>query len=276
MHFIEWPLIGFTLLVQLGIGILLSAMLIRILDPKQDRKLYLSAGYWATGFTLVGMLLSFTHLGTPLKAYNALSHVGGSWLSNEVFVCSIFLALLILFVAMERFQWGTERLRDAMGMVAVFVGLVETYAMSKLYVSSIIPAWNSSYTFVQFYSTMLVLGTIFMMFLNRKNTEEKSNRYLYGLAFLAVLLEVAFLPGYLSGLNTGNAAAQASASLMHEQSIFLVIRWLLIMLGIFVVNLQKFKAKPSLMVGVVLSVFVGELIGRYVFYATAFPINIGM
>ncbi len=96
--FHEWPLVLFTLTVQLAVGLHLALL---------STKNLLCAGHPAEGpgpgardpYLWVGVLMagalavSLLHLGAPLSAVHSLSNLEDSWLSREILVLLVFLGL---------------------------------------------------------------------------------------------------------------------------------------------------------------------------------------
>ncbi|WP_425804437.1 DmsC/YnfH family molybdoenzyme membrane anchor subunit [Desulfitobacterium sp. Sab5] len=101
-------------------------------------------------------------------------------------------------------------------------------------------------------------------------------------AIAAVVLPLIYLPVFISSLGSGNAAAQASAHLLTGSYVaVLVFRGLISLagVGLLIYTLKRAgkKAIPLNLVYLALAlVFVGEFIGRYVFYGSAVSIMIGL
>lgn len=98
-----------------------------------------------------------------------------------------------------------------------------------------------------------------------------------------MILPMIYLPIYVSGLGNGEAAAQASAQIIASNySLTLILRALLALtsVGLLFYELGKNDEKNGLSFGRIGSVFVlilvSEFIGRYVFYASAVSIIVGM
>jgi anaerobic dimethyl sulfoxide reductase subunit C (anchor subunit) len=99
--------------------------------------------------TLAGLLASLLHLGTPSKAWRALSNVRTSWLSREVLCASLFVAALMVVLVTGRALW----LAQATG-AALVVSMVQVYRLRT------VAAWNSVRTTVSFVGTTLLLGLL--------------------------------------------------------------------------------------------------------------------
>jgi DMSO reductase anchor subunit len=112
----EWSLLGFTLAAALAVGWAGAAALTGR-NPKPA--LLVPLGLAATG-------LSTLHLGRPLRAWRALLNPRRSWLSREVLLFPLFLAL----VAAIPFAGAAA---GTLGRVASVVGFAALFAMDRVY-----------------------------------------------------------------------------------------------------------------------------------------------
>jgi anaerobic dimethyl sulfoxide reductase subunit C (anchor subunit) len=276
----EWGLIGFSLLVQLSIGVLLAAIIVRKQSKGNDKGIYLKSLYLSIGAVVLAMILSTIHLGDPIHAYRAITRVGASWLSNEIFFSGVFLFALLILFWMERFADVADTLKDGMSYLALLAGIVELYVMAKLYMVSQIPAWQSAYTLLQFVSTAVILGMVAVLWISRKEDEalfEESYIPLMVLLAVAVGLELVFLPAYLVHI-VGHSAAAASG--FTAATGLITLRWGMLFLGILTLALygkwKGFWAVPAVVYTGAVLVIVSQFLSRYLFYACAAVIQIGM
>lgn len=160
----ELPLVIFTICAQMSVGTFIVLGLVHVLNARvpatvMDR--VADPALYAIGpLLLLGFLASTFHLGTPLRAINALGHVGTSWLSNEILAGSVFLALGALFAFMQWRKLGSARLRQVVAVLAALAGVVLVFCISQVYSLRTVPAWNTWYTPVRFWATTLLLGSL--------------------------------------------------------------------------------------------------------------------
>lgn len=165
MDFTEWPLVFFTVFGQMAVGAFFVLGLIRFLGITRhsgevvDRMLH-PAVYAAGGALGLGFLASFFHLGNPANALNALRHVGGSWMSNEIVAGSLFAISGLAFAFLQWRRLGPSLLRQALALLTAILGVVLVYCMARLYMLKSVPAWNSWTTPTQFYLTAALLGSL--------------------------------------------------------------------------------------------------------------------
>ena len=83
----EWPLIIFTLLIQLSVGSTIFTTFTLIygadnLNVQEKWRVAIPAMMLAFIAGALGLMTSTAHLGYPLNAFHALSHISSSWLSR--------------------------------------------------------------------------------------------------------------------------------------------------------------------------------------------------
>ncbi len=149
----ELPLVIFTLLVQMAVGIIWVDLLLYL----QPLALNMSGNYipgslllvLAGGCLLVGTLVALLHLGTKRNAWRMISNLKKSSLSKESLLVGLFgMSLATLFIAdIPALHWLT----------ALFgVGLI--YSMANVYYLRSMPAWNNSFTLFSFLLSAILLG----------------------------------------------------------------------------------------------------------------------
>lgn len=159
----EWPLIAFTVLLELACGSALAAALLdwtmRRSDVASMRPLAISIFPLAA----LALIVSLFHLGRPLAAWRALANIGNSRLSLEVFLCALFAAAALAW----SFLWWTGRSegRLAVGGVTGILGAAAVTASALIYLIPAQPAWNSGWLPLSFLGTVLVLGGTFPLLL---------------------------------------------------------------------------------------------------------------
>ncbi len=304
MH--EWALVIFTILAPMSVGafVVLGVVHLWAMDTygvdKADR--LSERALLAIGPTLaLGFVASLFHLGHPLAAYRAVFNVGSSWLSREIALGIAFAVLGGLFALLQWRKFGSFEARNVVAVAAAVVGLGLIYAMARVYMLPSQPAWNTWATPVSFYLTAFLLGTLALgaAFMASYVDLRQQNRIvaasdmdmvraaLRGLAVAAiVLMGLQFIAAPLSvaSLASGSDAAVASAALLITQ-----YRWLfalqlgLLFLGAGLFSLGLFRSAMrgaeawvlrDLAYLAFILALVGELLGRYVFYAAHVKIGL--
>lgn len=136
----ELPLIIFTLCGQMAAGMAFFALLDGPLTPFALTLIAVLIG--------LGGMASFLHLGTPLNAWRALSHLKKSWLSREILLFGLFGLSWLLALAFP-----------GMGKAPLaLAGLGLVHAMAQVYRVKAVPAWNTWRTNAAFFLGAGVLG----------------------------------------------------------------------------------------------------------------------
>lgn len=160
----ELPLVIFTIAAQMSVGSFIVLGLVHVFNarvPASTMDRIADPALFAIGpLLLLGFIASTFHLGSPMRAINALGHVGTSWLSNEILAGSVFLVLGAAFALMQWRKIGTPRLRQLVAVLAALCGVVLVLCISQVYSLRTVPAWDTWHTPVRFWSTTLMLGSL--------------------------------------------------------------------------------------------------------------------
>ncbi len=307
MNLREWALPVYTILMELATGALFIIWLVRAISVgKYGRErigfalinplvvIFLTAG--------VAMLGAHFHLSKPYLSFLALLNIRNSWLSREIFFNLLFVlsAGWLLYLQL----WGSPRwhLKTAVGWLTVCFGWATVYSMSRIYLLPTQAIWNNQFTVISFVCTTLLLGFMAMaslMVMDLKYSEERDlpvaevqrpllNRYLPWFAFGAVLMVAVLISENIYQIfaldRSDNPTAQMSMMLLTK-----LYPWLFAMRLIFIsvgaigfavaVYWQRYRraALGALLVPAYLTcllVMIGEILGRFLFYATHVRIGI--
>lgn len=287
----EWPLMIFTLLTQLAVGSFFMLVLVRSLLVKTEQKeanQFIQFGVTAVGLTMgIALVFSLFHLGTPSGAFRSILNLGSSWLSREILTAGGFFVLwFVTFLQLRKGNYSS-----ALGWITSFVGILAIYSMGSIYATSVRPAWDNAHTYLAFYGTTFLFGSVgatLSLFLSKKGTslsDESLNtlKKVSIVSLVAVIIPLIYLPVYISSLKGGNSAAMASAQMLSgTYALTLAVRWILsvaggILLAYFISKLSKKQPVSGNMLYLAFAaIILGEFIGRYVFYASAVSIMIGL
>jgi anaerobic dimethyl sulfoxide reductase subunit C (anchor subunit) len=296
----ELPLVVFTIVAQMSVGSFVVLGLIHLFGGRAGRHVIDRASdpaLYAIGPILVlGLLASMMHLGTPIRAINALRHLDSSWLSREILFGLLFAAVGGAFAFCQWFKWLTPRWRQGLASLAALIGLALIAVMSMVYMLPTVPAWNSWATPARFFATTFLLGSLAVgaalvaaaEVRRRRGTvgDEATQRViissLRGIAIGAIAMlgvEFVVVPLYVGKLAIGGSAAAAASegALVNTYGWFAVVQLVLIflgvaLLGVFLSRLARpFNTARMLALAPVAAfvlVFGGEIIGRMLFYAS--------
>ena len=263
----EWPLVIFTILAQMGIGLLVMAYLTKETVGDNRKKVLIGVVLC----TAASMLVSTLHLGDPAGAYRAIFHLQSSWLSREIFLLGLFFACSLFILYRVRKSESTPI--GTYSLLGVLLGVSTVISMGNIYYVSSILAWMSLYTHISFLTAMLMVGGSLLAVLlttNHEQSKETLKKVIGVNSILFVVQLVAFVM-YFSYL-TNSAPASANFFVNHmglwlfaQGSLFLgVLNGLWGVRG-YIKNGQGVKL--YLASGFV-CVLVGMMVNRYLFYAS--------
>lgn len=306
MNVREWALPVYTILMQLAVGSLFILWIIRLLAfsrfSHQEIERIIQNPILVIVFTAaVAMVSSHFHLSKPFHSFLAVMNFKTSWLSREIVFSVLFFLTTLSVLYLAYFQTQRPRLISAIGWLAILFGTILTYCMARIYLIPTQIAWNSTTVIFSFYTTALMLGCMAiacLMVLDLKFAEiKKSNdvklrmdfiRYsftgLTWLTILLVLLSTLIIYIQMRLLSQGDLIARTSLNLLLQLYLPLFIMRLVFLLlasgylCVTVYQMYRLRITPqNLMMPVYIScllILVGEIIGRFLFYATHIRVGI--
>lgn len=172
---LELPLVFFTTLSQLAVGMVLIYGLCAIAAPAaaSARPQWLNAPWlkapwlnalglpwhpataipWLAAAAILGLALlaSMAHVSYPLESVRTLAALSTSWLSREILVFGLLMALMGLTGLLGACRWLVA--------VSAVVGLLALFVQSEVYSPPSYPAIGNGVTFIVFIVTAVSLGT---------------------------------------------------------------------------------------------------------------------
>lgn len=152
----EWPLVVFTIAVQLACGLSLVVLLADLGAGASEISRFRPLGIATFPTLLIGLLFSVIHLGRPLDAWKSLLNLRRSRLSLEVLLTFVF----ALLAAADSRLWFTGRteLRYALGIATALAGLAAVISSALVYMLPSQPFWNRAWVPASFIGTSLLLA----------------------------------------------------------------------------------------------------------------------
>lgn len=300
MNVREWALPVYTILMQIATGILLMLWIIRH-QGKSKLARDKMARMTDTPLTIVlftivvAMIGAHFHLSKPYLSLLALLNFRSSWLSREIVFTILFFFSVTGLWYLRRKASVLGELETYLGWSAIAFGSANIYCMARIYLLPTQVAWNSPVTITYYAGTTLLLGAMAMAallimdlrFAIVREPETPNHRIpliqssLLWLAILAVImvLVIAGINLYqISYLQNADEPAKTSLNLLlglyqplfviRLGFIFVGVGWLILSVSQM---LRKRKTTQELMTpiyGSCLLVMIGEILGRFLFYAT--------
>lgn len=302
----DWPLVLFTILAQMSVG---SFWVLGIVHYSAKRQASVEEADRMSDYALLaigpvlalGLLASLLHLGNPLNAYRAIFNLGSSWLSMEILSGVLFAGLGALFTLMQWRKIGSFAMRNVVALITALIGFWLVYSMARVYMLSTIPTWNIWTTPVTFFTTTLLLGSLavgvaFVANYGHLRRQKSDNAPVQGdllrntmrwITVAAVVLlgvEFVVIPLHYAYLATESVATTEAVRLLLSQYGFvLMMRLLFVFIGAGLLAVFGYRnafspGREALLgqlayAGFAL-VFVSEVMGRFLFYASY--ANIGL
>ncbi|GKX59802.1 dimethyl sulfoxide reductase anchor subunit family protein [Leminorella grimontii] len=282
MH--EWPLVIFTLLMQLAIGCVVTVWYCQtfaLSGMDGDKRLAVArpAILCALVIGAIGLLASMTHLGNPMHALYTLSHVASSWMSREILFTALFMALLFLTAVVVLVK---KKVPTALLALTALAGVADIFVMSAIYDNSRFILWQGWGTYAGFYGSALMMGSLLgalcMQSPLRRLAEGDDagltvsllRLFIVGI-LLATLAVIAMLAVATSGLTSSLSVGITSTAAAANVEALTIGRYVLLAVALLLtVNyaVKKRQALPGGLLSLALVVtVVGELLGRYAFFS---------
>lgn len=266
----EWPLMLFTVLGQSVAGALIvTGMSWCATKEAAARQRLVHTLFFLWLVMGLGFLASTLHLGSPLRALNSLNRVGASGLSNEIAAGALFFAVGGLWWLLVVLGKMPQALSKIWLLVSMALGVLFVHAMTRVYLIATVPTWNSGYTTLAFWLTVLLAGPLFGALLLRMAGIAFNGALLARISVLALLVTVAVI--ILQGMSLTNihSSVQQAAALVPDYASLQVwrIALLTVGLGCWICPLIRGREPQTagLAAGLAL-VVAGEIIGRGLFY----------
>lgn len=248
----EGPLIGFTLLAQMAVGV---SLVLSAFNHSASAAVISLALCIVMGIALA---LSLFHLGTWANAWRAILNLRSSWLSREILFSLLFMGALIFSTGLLWLGESPMTTPKAVGWGTATLGLALVYSMTRVYRLRTVPTWNTWSTTALFFTTSLILGTLGYDTLIVSNA---NSGQLQAQIQLVNAIAVVLLTTHILIVRLSNQTASAGFILLR-------LRLLLLSLSLVAVALVAWDGN-RLSTGAVIAfmlAFAAEVIGRYTFY----------
>ncbi len=285
----DWPLVFFTLISQISVGILLSGFVLwtslknsDISSPESIRKLLLVAGFASM---VVALILSFLHLANPQHAIYSFSNLQASWLSREIILASIYLLTLAICFASLQYNIPHRNLFGPIYLASLIFGIFLVWSMARVYMIPTVPLWNTPATPIAFFHSTIVLGAgatlVIISLLASKNpafsSAEKMQSimfYLIAVTVIIGLLNTFFLQPDIQALSGSFPIPEVASSWKNVRIVFLLAGFSILTYW-FAFQLQSEGGTGSVLIYLgTACLLISEIAARYLFYASYFRVGV--
>jgi anaerobic dimethyl sulfoxide reductase subunit C (anchor subunit) len=276
----EWPLLIFTVCLQAAIGgMFILAIFYKKISTLGEGKLFQvtkSSLIAIVGLSIVGLVASFTHLGTPTHAVNMISNLGTSWQSREILMTGLFIAAAVITLVLAFVQ---KKVNFVLVVISALIGLVDIYCMGAIYAATLVSGWDSIQTYTSFYGTGLVLGSVLLAStmvpaLGKHDSGALTQSLVKSVFFISlagIAIELIGLALFATSMPEVNVIAGTNAlNSLDGYYGTVAFRWIIEVIGVVALgclSMSKNSKLPLSLAYVALAaLFVAEGMSRYVFY----------
>ncbi|MEX0936951.1 MAG: DmsC/YnfH family molybdoenzyme membrane anchor subunit [Pirellulales bacterium] len=157
------PLVIMLVLTQLSVGAYLAGLVLQAVLPAAVwSSLFPIHAASALVFGLLALAASTCHLGRPQYAFRAIVGLRHSWLSREIVCFGIFALLAVLYAGVafagERWPVLIERLAEPLAWCVAGSGIAGVACSAMIYIFTRRESWSALRTSVRFALTTALLG----------------------------------------------------------------------------------------------------------------------
>jgi anaerobic dimethyl sulfoxide reductase subunit C (anchor subunit) len=270
----QYPLVFSTLLIRLGVGILITYIIMSLASEPVPSAVPL--GIFSMCSVLFGVILSMTHLGQPKRFLNAFANLT-SMLAWEAILTPLLLISMFLLVVGSYF--GDLAVLIGAGKIGgVVFGVLLIYVTAKVYHLKARPSWATSLVVYEFFVSALCMGILgyqgLLPFL--ATSANSAWAYLVILALSGLIAEFVVTLYYRHYV--GTVSATALEVLRDKATVSQYYLWLVLGLALpfvlYCLALITKEAYRPLMVISFLSFFLGAMFWRILFFKIATPLKI--
>lgn len=272
MH--ELPLVFFTVFGQLAAGMVLVSSLYYLSNRQKNNELAIEkVNIIALIVMGLGMLIASFHLGHPFRALNVIFGIGRSPMSNEIFTFGLLFGVTFVGVVLAYFNQSTKgnklpfiknlclkintipQLPKILSILLSLLSLVFIWTIVLTYMLPTVKTWDTYYTAIQMYTTMLALGGIATAMLGLP----RLGIILFFIGSVCILvLKIPYL----------NLMTSLAPELTSDQHMWMIAQCALLVLAMMLAipNTCRVNKSTAIYVMAFILVLLGELCGRIVFY----------
>jgi anaerobic dimethyl sulfoxide reductase subunit C (anchor subunit) len=289
----EGPLVIFTLLVQMGVGLFILLALFLLIELEKIRVNPLD-DFTSINFLIIDSLLVIAvlagtfHLGRPFKSRLAMGNLQKSWLSREMLSGFSFGLIMLILSVLSCLRASLPILSILLLILGIGTGITLLYAIARIYMLRTVPTWNSIVVPLSFFSASLLLGSILFslvvaalpaspLMVSGLPAMEKFLRWIssgaLGLMFIQILLSYLMLKGFqahIHPLNNGYRISWTKYRLLFMLRLGLGLIGIALYINFMDLFINQFPIGGPwgyLLFTSFLLVFLSETSGRVLFYA---------
>ncbi|AJA49479.1 DMSO reductase anchor subunit [Clostridium pasteurianum DSM 525 = ATCC 6013] len=206
--------------------------------------------------------------------------IGLTGLSKEILFFGILIALIVANVIITFVKPSSRLTQNIFIWLSSVIGIIDIAIIGNVYTFTGIPSWNGIGTFINFYTSVILIGGILYYSSDYRYQTEKSKKFIGTAIFLAFIIQIVSEVFYRYNLSTlGTVSASGS-------SILVILKYLFAVFAVIFffwkgISGKKYNGINLIRVGneakllAVLFIIVSAIISKYLFYAVFITTKIG-
>jgi DMSO reductase anchor subunit len=268
MHAV-FSLVFLTTLIGVGQGLFIALFVGYLavsggaMAPQNLALLFGGGNFLALAFLLIGLIVSSTHLSHPMRAWRAISQWRTSWLSREVTLLPLFMALVFLSACGHTFGLSSQVLM-LLGLLGTIVGSLLFVCTAMIYAElKFLREWSTPLTVVNF----ILLGCASGFTLAAAFSSYAAAELVPLYAALAIVLTVCGAATRITSLISNK---QSSASEVTDAALYSKLQWLFIALMLALPLVLLYAGLVAGSTGIFAFAFISQYLGliaeRWLFF----------
>ncbi|AGK98974.1 DmsC/YnfH family molybdoenzyme membrane anchor subunit [Clostridium pasteurianum] len=211
--------------------------------------------------------------------------IGLTGLSKEILFFGILIALIVVNAIITFVKPSSKLAQNIFIWLSAVIGLIDIAIIGNVYTFTGIPYWNGITTFINFYTSVILVGGILYYSSDYRDQTEKSKKFIGAAILSALIVQIVSEIFYRSNLSALGAAS-ASGRLLYGNGILVVLKYLFAVFAVIFffwkgIGEKKYNGKNLIKVGneakllAVAFIIVSAIISKYLFYTIFITTKIG-
>lgn len=273
MH--EWALLIMTVCVPAAVGgfLFLGVFHNKIKEAGQDSYKAMKLPIVSLAIlSIVGLIASFFHLGTPAHAFYTILGFGRSWMSNEIVFTGAFIGLACLTALLVLVQRKTN---PVLIILTGIVGLIAVYCMASIYAVTRVNGWDNINTYLVFFGTVFTLGPVLAASILGVTLKGDGFKRMVKPAFAITVFGIAIQVIGTAVFSVSSADLEmingvSAIESLSGYSTMVTFRWVLEVFGLALLGFLAMSSLKKINYAFIYTaaavLLIGEGMSRYVFY----------
>lgn len=212
--------------------------------------------------------------------------IGLTGLSKEILFFGILITLIVVNAIITFVKPSSRLAQNIFIWLSAVIGLIDIAIIGNVYTFTGITSRNGITTFVNFYTSVILIGGILYYSSDYRHQTEKSKKLIGAAILLALIVQIVSEILYRSNLSALGAAGSASEKLLYGNGILVVLKYLFAVFAVIFffwkgIGEKRYNGRKLIKVGnepkllAVAFIIVSAIISKYLFYTVFITTKIG-